>query len=217
MSVYLDLASGATTATIRWLVGIVLAAFVTVGLLWSMQYLISTADQSLDESKAGNILDFVRLKREEIVRRKNNKPEKPPAPKAPPPEPPAPKLDKINAKAEKISISAVKVDTEVDLSAEGFSLNIGEGDYLPIVKVAPIYPRRALSRGIEGYVMVEFTVTSVGKVKDVVVVESKPTSKIFHKAAINATMKFKYKPRVIDGVAMEVGGVRNIIRFKLED
>ena len=90
---------------------------------------------------------------------------------------------------------------------------VTDGEYLPIVKVAPVYPSRALSRGLEGYVIVEFTVTRTGTVTDVVVVES--TSTLFERAASEAALKFKYKPRVIDGEAVEVPGVRNKITFEI--
>ena len=203
--------------TSRLITGLVLGVFVTLGLLWTMQYLIATADRSLDDAKAGNIVDFVRLKRDETVQRKSSKPEKPPLPKAPPPEPPQPKMDDVSPQAEKLDIVEVDVSADIELSADGFSLSAGEGDYLPIIKVAPIYPRRAANRGIEGYVLVEFTVTKKGTVKDVKVIESKPTSSIFHKSARRAALKFKYKPRVVNGKAVEVPGVRNLIRFKLED
>ncbi len=206
-----------TTALTRLVTGVVLGAFVTLALLWTMQYLIATADKTLDEDKAGNIVDFVRLKRDETVQRKSNKPEKPPAPKTPPPQPPQPKMEDANPKAEKMEMVEVDIQAEVDLSADGFSLSAGEGDYLPIIKVAPVYPRRAANRGIEGYVLVEFTVTRKGTVKDVKVIESEPASSIFHKSAKRAASKFKYKPRVVDGKAIEVPGVRNLIRFKLED
>ncbi|MBN1239057.1 MAG: energy transducer TonB, partial [Gammaproteobacteria bacterium] len=88
------------------------------------------------------------------------------------------------------------------------------GEYLPIVKVAPVYPARAASRGLEGYVIVEFTVTRTGTTKDISVVES--TSSLFERAAVDAAGKFKYKPRVIDGEPVEVPGVRNKITFVLE-
>lgn len=205
------------TSLSRFVTGVTLAVFVTLGLLWTMQYLIATADRSLDESSAGRMIDFVRLKRDETVQRKSSKPAKPPAPKAPPPEPPQPKMDDITPQAEKLDIVAVDVDAEVELSADGFSIGAGEGDYLPIIKVAPVYPRRAANRGIEGYVLVEFTVTRKGTVKDVKVIESEPASSIFHRAAIRAARKFKYKPRIVDGQAVEVPGVRNLIRFELED
>ena len=79
-----------------------------------------------------------------------------------------------------------------------------------------MYPRRAQSRGIEGYVIVEFTVTKLGATKDIRVVESVPPG-IFDKASVQAAAKFKYKPRVVDGQPIEVPGVQNKITFELED
>jgi protein TonB len=97
----------------------------------------------------------------------------------------------------------------------GFQMS-NDGEYLPIVKVRPIYPNSALSRGIEGYVIVEFTVTRTGTTKDAKIVEGKPAN-VFNRAALQAAGKFKYKPRVIDGVAIEVPGVQNKITFEIED
>ena len=93
-------------------------------------------------------------------------------------------------------------------------MNVAEGDYLPIVRVAPVYPARALSRGLEGYVDLVFTVTSAGTVADPVVEFS--TSSLFERAAIRAVLKFKYKPRVRDGVAIDVPNVKTRISFEIE-
>ena len=93
----------------------------------------------------------------------------------------------------------------------GVGFDVSDGDFLPIIKVAPIYPARAIRLGLEGYVLVEFTVTRAGSVKDVVVLES--TSPIFEKAAMVAASKFKYKPRVVNGEPVEVPGVQNMINF----
>ena len=200
----------------RLAVGLLLGAVVTLSLFWVMQYLIVSADRSLDDTTRGTIVDFVRVKKNEIIERKQIKPKKPPPPKAPPPEPPAPKLDDLTPSAEKITISAVPVITDIELSSGGFSLGIGEGDYLPIVKVAPIYPRRAVSRGVEGYCIVEYTVTRAGTTRDVRVLPDQCTSSLFEKASVAAATKFKYKPRVIDGDPVEVAGVRNKFTYKLE-
>jgi protein TonB len=94
-------------------------------------------------------------------------------------------------------------------------MNIAEGDYLPIVRVAPVYPSRALSRGLEGFVDMSFTVTTAGTVKDPIVLQS--TSSLFERAATRAVLKFKYKPRVVDGIPVEVVGVKTRISFELED
>jgi len=104
---------------------------------------------------------------------------------------------------------------EANLSVGGVGFGISDGEYLPIVKVAPVYPARALSRGLEGYVIVEFTVTRQGTVRDVSVVES--SSSLFERAAMDAALKFKYKPRVIAGEPVEVPGVQNKITFEIQD
>ena len=199
---------------VRLAIGLVIGLVVTAGLFWMMQYLIATADRTLNESSAGHLLDFVRLKRDESIQRRQLKPEKPPQPKTPPPQPPTPKLEELNPSAEKIAIAAVPVETDIEMSG-GFSLGVGEGDYLPIVKVAPIYPARALQRGLEGYCVVEYTVTSLGTTKDPVVVQDQCTSSLWHRASLQAALKFKYKPRVIDGVAVEVPGVQNKFTFEI--
>jgi len=201
---------------VRLGIGAVLGVMVTALLFWTMSYLIESADRSLDESGMSNIVDFVRLKRDESIQRRQIKPEKPPPPEAPPPQPPTPQLENLNPNAEKIAISAVPVETDIEMSG-GFSLGVGEGDYLPIVKVAPIYPQRALSRGIQGYCVVQYTVTRQGQTRDPFVVEDQCTSSLFHSASLQAALKFKYKPRVIDGQAVEVPGVQNKFTFEIED
>jgi len=200
----------------RTATGLVIAAMVTLSLFWLMQYLIETADRSLNEDDAGSLVDFVRVKRDEEVQREDRKPKKPPPPEAPPPQPPSPQMENLNPNAEKIAISAVPVETDIEMSG-GFSLGVGEGDYLPIVKVAPIYPNRALSRGTEGYCVVQYTVTRQGTTKDPFVVDGQCTSSLFHSASINAALKFKYKPRVIDGNAVEVPGVQNKFTYEITE
>lgn len=199
----------------RVAVAAILAATVTFLLLFTMQYLIKIADKGLKEGGTRHMVDFVRVKKEEVIERKKRKPKKPPEPEDPPPEPPSPDMDDINPNANTIAISAVPVQTNILLSAGGFGLAPSDGEYLPIVKVRPIYPRRALSRGLEGYVIVEFTVTKAGTTRDVRVVES--SSSMFERNAVLAAGKFKYKPRVVDGQPIEVAGVRNKITFLIED
>ncbi|MFC1740530.1 energy transducer TonB [Pseudomonadota bacterium] len=199
---------------VRMAFGIILGLVITAGLFWFMQYLIATADRELNEGASGHLIDFVRLKRDESIQRRQLKPKKPPPPDAPPPQPPTPQLDNLNPNAEKIAISAAPVETDIEMSG-GFSLGVGEGDYLPIVKVAPIYPQRALSRSVEGFCVVQYTVTKQGTIRDPFVVEDQCSSTLFHRASVQAAMKFKYKPRVIDGQAVEVPGVQNKFTYEI--
>ena len=189
-----------------------LGAGVTFGLLFLMQMLIASGRGINADAKRFEISDFVRVEREQRVERKETKPEKPPEPEQQPDMPnPDQNTNFDNSLA--VSLAAPSVNTGVNVGGLGFG--VSDGEYLPIVKVAPVYPTRAASRGLEGYVIVEFTVTTNGTTKDITVVES--TSSLFERAAMDAAAKFKYKPRVIDGNPVEVAGVRNRITFVLED
>jgi TonB family protein len=88
-------------------------------------------------------------------------------------------------------------------------------EYLPTVKVAPVYPRRAVTRGIEGYCIVEYTVSVEGRVVNPVAVECSPTG-VFEFSSIKAAEKFLYTPRVINGQPVAVPNVRNKFTYGLE-
>ena len=104
-----------------------------------------------------------------------------------------------------------------DLGIGGLSFDSSDGEYLPIVKIAPVYPHRAQYQGIEGECVVVFTVTTTGSTRDVQVLEGLCTDKMFHKPSIEAAKKFKYKPRIIDGEAVEVHGIKNRFIYDLPD
>ena len=195
----------------RYAISIGLGASVTFALLFVMQLLIATGRGAITEAKAFRIVDFVRVERQSIVETKKEKPEKPPEPEQAPDMPSPDTLDSFDSSMA-VSMSSPVINASLNIGGVGFG--VSDGEYLPIVKVAPIYPARAASRGLEGYVILEFTVTRAGTVRDVFVVES--TSSIFERAATTAAYKFKYKPRVIDGEPVEVPGVRNKITFVLE-
>lgn len=94
-------------------------------------------------------------------------------------------------------------------------IGLANGDIQPLRKFAPAYPRGPQSREIEGYVIVRFTVNKMGAVENITIVES--THNAFERPSVRAVAKYKYKPRVIDGIAVEVQGVMEKISFKLED
>ena len=194
----------------RYAISVSIGASVTFGLLFIMQLLIATGRDAITETQNFRLGDFVRVERTEVIETKKEKPEKPPEPEVPP-EMPSPDQANNFDNSMAVSISAPVIDASLNVGGVGFG--VSDGEYLPIVKVAPVYPARALSRGLEGYVIVEFTVTPSGSVRDVTVVES--TSSLFERAATEAALKFKYKPRVIDGEAVEVPGVRNKITFEI--
>jgi len=86
---------------------------------------------------------------------------------------------------------------------------------VPLVRVNPLYPPRAQSRGIEGWVLLQFTITPQGTTKDIEVLDADPKG-FFERAAKDAVRKYKYKPRIVDGAAVDWPGVRLVISFEIE-
>jgi protein TonB len=198
----------------RYAFSILIGTVVTLSLLFIMQLLIVTGKQALTDPRERHKLEFVRIKRNENVNTQDLTPEKPPKPPETPPETPPQDRDNIDPNAPTIDVGRPEVNANTDIGGPG-AMNIAEGDYLPIVRVAPVYPSRALSRGLEGFVDMSFTVTATGSVRDPIVLQS--TSSLFERAATQAVLKFKYKPRVVDGVPVEVSGVKTRITFELEE
>ncbi len=198
----------------RYAFSIVVGMAVTLSLLFIMQLLIEHAEDAINKERTRYQLDFVRVKRNETLNVDDYTPEKPPPPPELPPEIPPQDMDSIDPNAPTINIAPPPVVADLNIGGPG-GMNIAEGDYLPIVRVAPVYPARALSRGIEGYVDMSFTVTTTGTVRDPIVLFS--TSSLFERAATRAVLKFKYKPRVVDGVPVDVSGVKTRISFQIEE
>jgi protein TonB len=196
----------------RFATAIGVGAVVTFGLLFLMQLLVARSGGGLGEARTFELGDFVRVEREQVAERREREVEKPPEPEQQPDLPPQTTSDTFNNSLS-VSVATPTVRTSFEMGGLGFGVN--DGEYLPIVKVQPVYPARAAARGLEGYVIVEFTVTTTGTTRDIFVYES--SSSLFERAAIDAAAKFKYRPRVIDGEPVEVPGVRNRITFVLED
>jgi protein TonB len=196
----------------RYIFSLFAGVLVTFTLLWVMQILIATGKKAVVDEADFSLGDFIRVQREEVIRRDEDEPEPPPDVDEPPPDMPEAAMDDMDTSQ---ALSLGGPVGKIDISMQGGRIGLGDGDYLPIVKVAPIYPRRAQTRGLDGQCLIEFTVTTTGAVKDAFAVEC--TSSLFERASVNAALKFKYKPRVVDGEATEVTGVQHIITFKLED
>jgi protein TonB len=88
-------------------------------------------------------------------------------------------------------------------------------DVIPLVRINPDYPPAALRRELEGWVQVQFTITPAGSVKDAIVVDAEPED-VFDDAALKAIVRWRYNPKVENGVAVERVGVQTRIVFRLE-
>jgi protein TonB len=196
---------------IRILISGLLAVPVAVGLFMVMNALIDR-DFENPEVKARKIAEIVKPDETIETNVTEQKPEKVEDPEEPPPEIQPLEFDMDMD----TNVANIAPSTAVDISISSSGMSSGDGEYLPIVKVAPIYPRRAQTRGITGYCIVEYTVTKTGSIRDPQPVDCQPQG-VFESASVKASLKFKYKPRVVDGEPIEVAGVQNKFTYELEN
>ena len=193
----------------RGLISALLAMGVTFALFLFMFKLISSGGTSNEELAAIAGIHFGPVDIPNEVMTKNRRiPKKPPPPKDPPP-PPRMQVAKMDQTVQNLPVMDLP-NLDVPMST-GEGLYIGnfasidkteEGDIIPIVVIRPMYPREAAINGQEGWVKIEFTITAIGTVKNPRVIDAKPP-RVFNREALRAILKWKFKPRVIDGVAVD--------------
>ncbi|MBC6428282.1 MAG: energy transducer TonB [Cellvibrionales bacterium] len=175
----------------------VAALFVVFGLLLLMQFLISADFKEPEDADRIRIADIWQEEAEIEDNIKERKVEEIDDPDEPPPDVPQQDIE-LDTDIETIDISG-GATAKVDIT---LGAGLSDGDIIPLVAIQPDYPRRALERGIEGYVVVSFIITTQGTTRNIQVVES--TSSMFERSAMRAASRLKYKPRVIDGTPVEV-------------
>ena len=95
-----------------------------------------------------------------------------------------------------------------------FGVGASDSPLVAFLRVEPHYPPRAEQLGLDGWVIVQFDVLPDGTVTNVSIVES--SHRLFESAAIKAAKRFRYKAKVVDGVAQTTRGVRSRFRFEME-
>ena len=206
----------------RVIIAAMLAVGVTFGLFLFMHKLISLGGDERAELYAISGIHFGPVEiPDEIMTRSRRKPKKPPPPKDPPP-PPKMQIAKMDQQVQRMpQMDIPNLDVPLVGGSGMFLGNFqqvdrtAEGDIIPVVVIRPMYPREAAMSGTEGWVKVEFTITEVGSVKDARVIEAEPL-RVFNREAIRAILKWKFKPRVVDGIAVERRATQ-IIDFNLDE
>jgi TonB family protein len=87
----------------------------------------------------------------------------------------------------------VCLDNAGNESAEQAQAADGAAEPTRLIEVAPAYPPAAAAAGIEGYVDLRFTVSPLGTVGNVQVVEAEPQG-VFEQAALAAVNRWRYTP-----------------------
>ncbi|PKG97170.1 hypothetical protein CXF95_21505 [Paraglaciecola sp. MB-3u-78] len=195
---------------ITTIAGLAIAGLLTL----FMHILIEFSQQELVQGSRANFLDFVRVKRDESSQVKKTTPQRPQT-QAAPPAPPTPQNNQQNMSDVGLQVSIPAADANITVDIGGM-IGTGDGEYLPIVKVAPAYPIKASMSNTEGTCTVEFTVSTTGATKDVEIVPGECLI-VFARTSISAAKRFKYKPRIVNSEAIEVPNVRNRFEYTLED
>lgn len=194
----------------RLLVSAMVGFVIALGLFLLMQSLIAGDRAASPTDSAVRILDFVRVDRDDVLQvRDRTRPQEPPPP--PTEAPPPPRLDareqtRPTPGAVAIDTPRLSISTAGDvgpyLGGLGGGTVTADSDVIPVARFEPRWPREALINRTEGWVVVEFTILEDGTVQDAVVVESHP-GHLFDRSAVRAIERWRFRPRVIDGVAVQ--------------
>lgn len=197
--------------SIRFPVALIIGTVLISGLFWILWGLVSSPVDVGGVREATRI-EFTRMRKDtDVASKRDEKVER----ERPPPTPEVPKMAFSTGSVES-NVAQLNPNLDARGAMSKLSLSAGsDRDTIPLVRVPPEYPPRALSRGVEGWVIVQFTITGTGAVKDAIVVDSKP-KRIFDEAAVKAILRYRYNPKVESGVAVERVGVRQKIVFALE-
>jgi len=170
-----------------------------------MHTLISGRQDFTRTDFSSNVVNFIRVRAEEITQFKERvAPKEPPPPEEPPPPPQITVSDQSKPSPVPLDIEMPQVLIPVSSGSGPYigQWSVGdpsaEGDVIPIVRIDPQWPREALLEGIEGWVEVEFTILPDGTVADPVITNSEPR-RLFDRNALRAILRWKFKPRIVDG------------------
>ena len=201
---------------IRWALSMVMAASITLALFYFMQALIATGDQFVERISVVKIVDATMPDITLDVIEEIDKPE--PIEEVAEETPDTPDKQITLSDGPSLNIQRSSIELDIGLQLSNTAISATDGDYLPLVAIAPQYPTRAAQRGITGWCLVSFTVDGQGNVDSdtITVVDAEPPN-IFNRASERAAARFKFQPRVVDGVGVAVPGVQYLFTYVLVD
>lgn len=195
---------------IRSMQSFAFATLIMLSLLFAMNALISMNEPELGTKDSFKLPDFVYVPKNEDPQTITAKPVRPDDIQDQPDTPEIDVTPDIDINSD-LNLGAVRVG--INRNMKGFNSN--DGEYLPIFRAPPVYPRRAQERGLCGWVELEYTVTASGGTRDAYVTAS--SSGMFESAAVKAAEKYKYKPRQEGGKPVDVANVPIRIVFEMEE
>ncbi len=196
---------------IRLVLGLPVAAVITVGLFLLMRYLILVEFQEQDETDTTRI-EITRDIRDESTRVKDRKPDRPVEENLPPPPPPPTNLPQDMTELD-ASVAGINPDFGTDVTMAGLQA-AADTTAIPLVRVVN-FPDSCASRGLSGWVQLEFNLTAGGLVQDPKIVGS--SSSCFERSAMRDIKKWKYRPKIRDGAPAPAYGIQQVITYQLQE
>ena len=200
---------------LRLIIGIPIAALVTFGLFMLMQALIFT-DSEFEEETATEIQIDIRPEVEELTRQRNVD-IRDVDQVTPPPPPPQIERQRASQPSEGLAtiVGEIPRFEAPQLNSQNVNFSVSDRDAQPLVRIEPQYPPRAAERGVEGTCNVRFDVTPDGTPTNIQIVRC--SSSLFESAARRAVQRWRYNPKVVDGVPVSRAGVETQFVFQLQD
>ena len=202
----------------RLLLALPASLLISVSLFSFMAWMVDKGNQRAPEASEAVRFDMVMVENEaDVQRRQRSVPEQPEPPQAPEPMDLSQADTQMEPMSQMTPASALGLNTALEgiaISAPNLKGTMGNQQALPLYRVDPRYPSKALKRRVEGYVIMRFTIDATGRPKDIEVIEAEP-ERMFEREAIRALKKWKYQPKVEDGVSIEQFGQTAKVEFKL--
>lgn len=202
----------------RLLLALPASLLISVSLFSFMAWMVDKGNQRAPEASEAVRFDMVMVENEaDVQRRQRSVPEQPEPPQAPEPMDLSQADTQMEPMSQMTPVSALGLNTALEgiaISAPNLKGTMGNQQALPLYRVDPRYPSKALKRRVEGYDIMRFTIDATGRPKDIEVIEAEP-ERMFEREAIRALKKWKYQPKVEDGVSIEQFGQTAKVEFKL--
>ncbi|MPW36168.1 energy transducer TonB [Vibrio sp. B1Z05] len=205
----------------RLLIALPMALLLTFFVFGFMTWLVNLGKSPLPEQQSIVRFDILQVEQDSHSQRRQRQLPEPPQTPTKPPEIKTSHSSQVSDTPftmQKFELPLVAVDTAVSglAIANPGPVSIGQNQQvMPLQRIEPRYPARALSRKIEGYVVMSFTINDRGRPTDIKIVDSKP-KRIFDREAMRALQRWKYQPLVVNGKAIAQKGQTLKLEFRLQ-
>jgi len=200
----------------RLVIGVPIAIVVTFALFMLMRTLIFVDEAPLEEESTTYRFD-INPQVEQVDARARDTSIDDVQDVDPPPPPPQVERQASDLPSESLStiVGSIPDFDAPDLNSGNVSFNISDRNAQPLVRIPPQYPPRAAERGVEGFCEMEFNVSPDGTPVQIRALEC--SSSMFERASIRAVERWRYSPRIVDGVAQTRTGVRTRLDYQLDE